>query len=92
MASNKCGSDPVFDGEAGNENVFAVATKRGCYFFSYEEGELKKKKGIFNGNPMTSMITITFSPENNCFFTGTAKGAIYRWDGSTCTKAHMGVH
>lgn len=30
---NKCGSDPVFDGETGDGAQFAVATKRGMYFF-----------------------------------------------------------
>ena len=91
VGQNKCGSDPVFDGEAGNHNTFAVATKRGMWFFNFEGGQLDKKKGVFNGNPMTSMITVTYSPEQNCFFSGTSKGAIYRWEGNTCVK-NFNVH
>lgn len=33
MGTNKCGADPVFDGEAGDNTTFAVATRRGMWFF-----------------------------------------------------------
>lgn len=33
LGQNKCGSDPVFDAETGANNVYAVATKRGLWFF-----------------------------------------------------------
>jgi outer membrane protein assembly factor BamB len=33
LGSNNCGSDPIFDGEVGDFNTFAVATKRGMWFF-----------------------------------------------------------
>ena len=36
VGTNKCGSDPVFDGDAGKNGVFAVAAKRGTYFFNYD--------------------------------------------------------
>ncbi len=48
MGTNKCGADPVFDGEAGDNNTYAVATKRGMWFF--DGPGMDKKKGIFNGN------------------------------------------
>lgn len=94
LGQNKCGSDPIFDGESGNNNTFAVATKRGMWFFDYDGQGLDKKRGIFGGNPMSSMITVTFSPESNCFFSGNAKGSIYRWEGNSCSKcwdAHNGA-
>lgn len=92
VAESKCGSDPVFDGETGNNGVFAVATKRGAHFFTLEGNQLDKKRGIFNGHEMTSMITITYSPEDNCFFTGTSKGCIYKWSGNTCIKSFENIH
>ena len=33
VGTNKCGSDPIFDAETGDHNIFAVATKRGIWFF-----------------------------------------------------------
>ncbi len=33
LGTNKCGADPVFDGEAGDNMTYAVATKRGVWFF-----------------------------------------------------------
>ena len=36
VGQNKCGSDPIFDGESGNDNYFAVATKRGVQFFHFD--------------------------------------------------------
>ena len=61
VGQNKCGSDPVFDAESGANNSFAVATKRGMWFFDYDGSQLDKKKGIFNGNPMTTMITCAYN-------------------------------
>lgn len=60
IGTNKCGADPIFDGEAGDHNTFAVATKRGVWFFTQEGGGLNQKKGIFNGNEASAMITITY--------------------------------
>ena len=62
VGQNKCGSDPIFDGESGNGNTYAVATKRGMWFFDYDGSGLDKKRGIFSGNPMCPMITVTYSP------------------------------
>ena len=87
IASGKCGSDPIFDGEAGNQTTFAVATKRGMHFFNYDGNELDKKRGIFGDNPSNPMITVTFSPEHNTFFSGSSKGMIYKWDGNSCSKS-----
>ncbi len=41
---------------------------------------------------MTAMVTVTYSPESNCFFSGTADGSIYRWEGNTCVKVHAKIH
>lgn len=93
LGTSKCGADPVFDGDAGNGGVFAVAAKRGTYFFTYEGGGLDKKKGIFNGHSMESMITITYNNDSDCFYSGTAKGSVYQWNGNSCTsskKIHAG--
>ena len=91
VGQNKCGSDPVFDGDAGINGTFAVAAKRGTYFFRFEGGELSKNKGIFSGHPMESMITITYNAEKDCFYSGTAKGAIYEWQGNACVN-HVKLH
>lgn len=69
--------------------MFAVAAKGGTYFFSYDgSGGLDKQKGIFNGNPMEPMITITHNPDRDCFYSGTAKGSVYQWQGNSCTGTH----
>ncbi len=42
---------------------------------------------------MESMITITFNPESDCFYSGTAKGSVYQWNGNSCSgtkKLHQG--
>lgn len=36
VGENKCGSDPVFDADTGDANTFAVATKRGMWFFNLD--------------------------------------------------------
>ena len=79
VGENKCGSDPVFDADTGDANTFAVATKRGMWFFNLEEGGLDKKKGLFNGNDAEPMITCTYDTDAKCFYSGTAKGHIYKW-------------
>lgn len=41
---------------------------------------------------MAAMITVTYSPENKCFFSGTADGHIYRWEDSKCVEVLANVH
>jgi len=77
LAQNKCGGDPIFDGEAGAKDTFAVATKRGLYFFSYNGQTLDDKRGLFNGNEMAPQICVTFNEENGNFYSGTSTGFIY---------------
>lgn len=36
---------------------------------------------------MQPMITCTYDPEAKCFYSGTAKGSIYTWQGNSCTKS-----
>jgi outer membrane protein assembly factor BamB len=36
VGTEKCGSDPVFDADAGANNTFACATKRGVYIFNWD--------------------------------------------------------
>lgn len=67
--------------------MYAVATKRGVWFFEQNDGSLDKKKGIFNGHEMTPMITITYDSDTKSFYSGTANGMIYQWQGNSCTKA-----
>ena len=86
VGQNKCGSDPVFDGEGGDNGTFACATKRGTYFFDFDGKELDKKRGIFGNNPRNSMITITYDGERKCFYSGTTKGTIYEWQGNSCVR------
>lgn len=86
LGKNKCGADPVFDGQTGDNNTFAVATKRTVWFF--EGPSMDKKKGIFNGNEMTAMITITYDYDEKLFYSGTANGCVYVWQGNSCIKTH----
>lgn len=86
VGQNKCGSDAIFDGESGANNTYAVGTKRGMWFFEFNGSELDKKKGIFSGNPMDTMIAVTYNAEADCFYSGSAKGAIYQWNGNSCMK------
>ena len=84
----------MFDADAGANNTFACATKRGVYIFNWDGKELDKKRGLFGSNPRTSMITMTYDEENNCFLSGTSKGTVYTWQGNSCTrykKLHEGT-
>lgn len=39
------------------------------------------------------MITVTYNNDSDCFYSGTAKGSIYQWNGNACTnskKMHEG--
>lgn len=39
------------------------------------------------------MITITYNPEKNCYYSGTSKGSVYEWQGNSCVnskKIHEG--
>lgn len=49
---------------------------------------MDKKKGIFNGNEMTAMITITYDYDEKLFYSGTANGCVYVWQGNSCIKTH----
>jgi hypothetical protein len=33
------------------------------------------------------MVTITYDYVNKCFYSGTAQGYLYQWEGNTCNKA-----
>ncbi len=65
IGENKCGSDPIFDGEAGDDGIFGVATKRGIMFFQMKDGQLDNSKGLFGDNSRQSMITITYNPDES---------------------------
>ena len=52
---------------------------------------MEKRKGIFNGNEMAAMITITYDYDAKLFYSGTANGYIYAWAGNSCTKTQK-VH
>ena len=48
---------------------------------------MEKKKGIFGGNEMEAMITVTYDSDAKLFYSGTANGYIYHWSGNSCIKA-----
>jgi len=47
VGEDKCGSDPVFDADTGDNNSLGVATKRGVYLFTYDGSKLDKKRCLF---------------------------------------------
>ena len=87
VGQNKCGSDPVFDAETGANNVFGVSTKRGCHFFHFDGSELDKKRGIFGSNKSSTMISMAYNAEDDCFYSGTGKGSVYEWKGNSCVRS-----
>lgn len=53
----------------------------------FQGPSMEKSKGIFNGNEMAAMITVTYDDEAKIFYSGTSSGNIYAWQGNTCIKA-----
>jgi len=53
----------------------------------FEGPGMDKKKGIFGGNEMAAMITVTYDSDAKLFYSGTANGYIYHWSGNSCIKA-----
>ncbi len=37
---------------------------------------------------MTAMITVTYDTDAKLFYSGTATGHVYTWQGATCIKAY----
>ena len=37
---------------------------------------------------MTTMIAVTYDDEAKVFYSGTAKGSVYTWQGNSCLKAY----
>jgi WD40 repeat protein len=35
---------------------------------------------------MTAMITVTYDEDSKTFYSGTANGSIYHWQGNSCIK------
>lgn len=54
----------------------------------FEGSSMEKNKGLFNGNEMTAMITVTYDDQAKLFYSGTANGSIYVWQGASCIKTH----
>lgn len=64
------------------------------YFWDADASGLDKKKGIYDGAPMTSFSCVTFGDDGTCY-TGGANSKIYKWDAAErkCTgtiSAHKG--
>ena len=75
-------------------NRFATAGTKHIYFWDADANGLDKKKGIYNGNPMTSFSAVAFGDDGHCY-TGGANSLVYKWDVEkrTCTgtiQAHKG--
>jgi WD40 repeat protein len=73
---------------------FATAGSKHMYFWNAAENGLDKKKGIYDGAPMTSFSCATWDADGNCY-TGGANSLVYCWDAEErkCTgtiKAHAG--
>ena len=56
------------------------------WFFEYTGNSLDEKKGLFNGNEMCPMITVTYDYDAKKFYSGTSKGEVYVWEGNSCVK------
>ena len=55
---------------------------------------MEKRKGIFNGNEMATMITVTYDFDAKIFYSGTSNGKVYHWAGTSCIKSqklHLGA-
>ena len=56
---------------------FATAGTKHIYFWDSTDPHYKKK-GIFNGKPMTSFSAVVWDSDEFCY-TGGANGAVYKW-------------
>ena len=77
----KGGPDKVHDVEfATDSNRFVTVGTKHCYFWDAASGDGDKKKGIFNGNSMTSFCCAAWGENDTCY-TGGANSKIYKWTG-----------
>lgn len=86
----KGGPDKVHDIEFSNDsNRFVTVGTKHCYFWNAEDpGE--KKRGIFDGKPMTSFCCAAWGADDTCY-TGGANSKIYVWQENKCQKT-MDLH
>jgi WD40 repeat protein len=60
-------------------NRFATGGSKHIYFWDADASGLDKKKGIYDGNPMTSFSCVAFGNDGICY-AGGANSKIYKWD------------
>jgi microtubule-associated protein-like 6 len=91
--TDKGGPDKVHDVEFANDsNRFVTVGTKHCYFWNADSSDGEKKKGIFNGSPMTSFCCAAWGDDDTCY-TGGANSRIYKWTGSNRTcQGTMDVH
>ena len=84
VASDKYGPDPPFDIDScdGSYSFGICGTRKGNYLYSFKDGVLDKKKGLFGSTEMTEMASIAFFDKGDKFLTGAVSGNIYIWNGN----------
>jgi WD40 repeat protein len=81
--------DVAFSMQPGSTR-FATAGSKHIYFWDASDPSYKKK-GIFNGNKMTSFSCIAWDAEGICY-TGGANGGVYRWGEDRMCSGFVQAH
>lgn len=77
--------DLAFSQKAGDPR-FATAGQKHIYFWDASQAGFDKRKGIYEGAPMTSFSAVCWDDQGNAY-SGGANSKIYCWDGEkrTCS-------
>lgn len=88
---DKGGPDPIFDICFSRKEGAPVAFSAGKkHFYHWDCGNMKKKKGLYNGNPMCSFACVT-ADDKGMAYAGGSNALIYKFAGNTTQKTY-GFH
>ncbi|CAL4066981.1 unnamed protein product [Meganyctiphanes norvegica] len=95
VAEGKCGVDEVITLNFSGEDTSIVSSgKNHISFWSYEDGALEKKNGIFGNNPRPKFVTaIAYLPSGE-LISGDTNGNLFKWEkgGNNVDKVIEGAH
>jgi len=91
LAMNKGGGNQIVDISMKNDGEFVTVGVRHFKFWKYKSGVLDDKNGKFKREKYSNMIVNCTFYKNYCI-TGTLKGEILVWNGTSVTKCIKAKH
>lgn len=91
IAMNKGGGNQIVDIHMMNDQDFVTCGVRHYKLWKLNGGVLSDKNGKFKRGKYSNMI-VNVTSHKKCFITGTLKGEVLIWNGTTVTKCISGKH